>query len=159
MIIGIPVLVAASFLVGGTAAPPSGAEWLFPIGLVLVPTTGHLLVNWAHQHVTLTFASLMSLGVPVLSAAGAWLVFGDALNLLQVMGMVVVSAVLAFVVLEGERGGFRGGDPLPADGPDGPSEQASPAGRAGIAVSRVRTAARESGGSRPLCPPDERWKS
>ncbi|MDH3293045.1 MAG: DMT family transporter [Acidimicrobiia bacterium] len=119
MIIGIPVLVVASFLVGGTAAPPSGLQWLFPVGLVAVPTTGHLLVNWAHQHVTLTFASLMALGVPVLSAAGAWLVFGDALNRTQVVGMIVVVAVLAFVVLEGERGRFRARTPKPSGRPVG----------------------------------------
>jgi drug/metabolite transporter (DMT)-like permease len=123
MIIGIPVLVLASFLVGGTPAPPAGAQWLFPLGLVALPTTGHLLVNWAHRHVTLTFASLMALGVPVLSAAGAWLVFGDALNGTQVAGMVVVVLVLAFVVREGERGGFQGRPATDRSSPDSPTKE------------------------------------
>ena len=110
-IIGIPVLIIASFLVGGTAAPPSGAEWRFPLMLVALPATGHIMVNWAHRYVTLTFASLMALAVPVLSAGGAWLAFGDALNGSQVVGMVVVLLVLAFVVVQGEQGRFRSAKP------------------------------------------------
>ena len=113
--IGIPVLVVASFIVGGTAAPPSGAEWRFPLMLVALPATGHLLVNWAHRYVTLTFASLMALAVPVLSAGGAWLAFGEALNQLQVIGMIVVLLVLGFVVVQGERGQFKGQSDEPED--------------------------------------------
>lgn len=107
MLIGVPVLVVVCLLTGSTAAPPPAEQWLYPIGLVALPSTGHLLVNWAHQHVTLTFTSLMTLAVPVLSAAGAWLTFGEALTTMQVVGMAVVLAVLAFVVVEGERGRFR----------------------------------------------------
>lgn len=107
MLIGVPVLVVVCLLTVGTVAPPPADQWVYPIGLVALPTTGHLLVNWAHQHVTLTFTSLMTLAVPVLSAAGAWLAFGEALTAMQIAGMAVVLAVLAFVVLEGERGRFR----------------------------------------------------
>ncbi len=106
MLIGIPVLVVASLLIAGTARPPSGQQWLYPIGLVIFPTSGHFMVNWAHNHVTLTFTSLMALGVPVLSTFGTWLVHGDALTALQVGGIVTVVAVLAYVVVEGERGRF-----------------------------------------------------
>lgn len=107
MLIGVPVLVVVCLLTIGTATPPSPDQWVYPIGLVALPSTGHLLVNWAHQHVTLTFTSLLTLAVPVLSAGGAWLAFGEALTGLQIAGMVAVLAVLAFVVVEGERGGFR----------------------------------------------------
>lgn len=107
MLIGVPVLVVVCLLTAGTVAPPPADQWIYPIGLVALPSTGHLLVNWAHQHVTLTFTSLMTLAVPVLSAAGAWLVFGEALTTMQVLGMAVVLMVLAFVVVEGERGRFR----------------------------------------------------
>ncbi len=107
MIIGIPVLVGACLVLGADLAAPVGSAWLHPIGLVAVPSTGHLLINWAHRHVTLTFTSLMTLSVPVLSAGGAWAVFGEELNVTQVAGMVVVLVVLAVVVVEGERGRFR----------------------------------------------------
>ncbi len=109
MLIGIPVLAVACWLTIGSAAPPPADQWVYPIGLVALPTTGHLLVNWAHQHVTLTFTSLLTLAVPVLSAIGAWLAFGEALTALQILGMAVVMGVLAFVVVEGERGRFRSG--------------------------------------------------
>ena len=107
MLIGVPVLVVVCLLTIGTVAPPPADQWVYPIGLVALPTTGHLLVNWAHQHVTLTFTSLMTLAVPVLSAIGAWLAFREALTTMQVAGMAVVLTVLAFVVVEGERGRFR----------------------------------------------------
>ncbi len=109
MLIGIPVLVLVGLATGGSVGPPPPDQWIYPLGLVALPSTGHLLVNWAHQHVTLTFTSLMTLGVPVLSAAGAWLAFSEALTGLQIVGMAVVLAVLAFVVVEGERGRFRAG--------------------------------------------------
>ena len=107
MLIGIPVLVVVSAVTGNSLAPPSTDQWIYPIGLVALPTTGHLLVNWAHQHVTLTFTSLMTLAVPVLSAMGAWMVFDERLTGIQIVGMAAVLAVLAFVVVEGERGRFR----------------------------------------------------
>ena len=107
MIIGIPVLIVACLVLGADLAPPTGVEWLHPVGLVAIPSTGHLLVNWAHRHVTLTFTSLMTLSVPVLSAGGAWAVFGESLNAVQVAGMAVVLVVLAIVVVEGERGRFQ----------------------------------------------------
>ncbi|MDH5520814.1 MAG: DMT family transporter, partial [Acidimicrobiia bacterium] len=107
MLLGVPVLAAVCLLTIGTVAPPPADQWVYPMGLVALPTTGHLLVNWAHQHVTLTFTSLMTLAVPVLSAVGAWLAFSEALTTMQVAGMAVVLTVLAFVVVEGERGRFR----------------------------------------------------
>lgn len=107
MLIGVPVLVVVCLLTTGTVAPPPADQWVYPFGLVALPTTGHLLVNWAHQHVTLTFTSLMTLAVPVLSAAGAWMAFQEALTIMQVAGMAVVLVVLALVVVEGERGRFR----------------------------------------------------
>lgn len=107
MIIGIPVLVVSCVVLGADLSPPSGSAWLHPIGLVAVPSTGHLLVNWAHRHVTLTFTSLMTLAVPVLSAGGAWLAFGERLNAVQVGGMAVTMMVLAIVIVEGQRGRFR----------------------------------------------------
>jgi drug/metabolite transporter (DMT)-like permease len=64
---------------------------------------GHFLMSWAHGHVTLLGLSLLTLGIPVMSAAAAWLWLDEALVALQVLGMGVVVAALGLVSLSAAR--------------------------------------------------------
>lgn len=103
LIAGVPVL-ALVFLLdsGGMPVPPTN-QWIYVIGLVLLPGTGHLLISWAHAHVSLTLLSLFTLGVPVISVLGAAIIFDESVVALQVAGIVVVLAVLAFAIKESAR--------------------------------------------------------
>lgn len=78
-----------------------GADWLLIVAMVLVAgLVGHGLMTWAQRHLDITFASLLMLGSPVISAIGAWVVFGQRLSLVQIAGALVVLAALGAIVLE-----------------------------------------------------------
>jgi drug/metabolite transporter (DMT)-like permease len=53
--------------------------------------------------VSLTLVSLMTLAVPVLSIAGAAVLFDEGLVVVQVAGIAVVLAVLSFAIVETSR--------------------------------------------------------
>ena len=60
-------------------------------------------MNWAHLHVSLTLAGLLTLAIPVLSTVGAWLVLDQRLTVPQVVGMAVVLGSLVLVVRQDAR--------------------------------------------------------
>ncbi len=78
-----------------------GSDWLLVVAMVLVAgLVGHGLMTWAQRHLDITFASLLMLGSPVISAVGAWVVFGQRLSSVQIAGALVVLAALGAIVLE-----------------------------------------------------------
>lgn len=98
LIAGIPLLGVILFAETNSLPVPSGQQWWSVVGLVAIPGTGHLLMNWAHVHVSLTLASVLTLGVPVLSVVGAYLLFDETLVRLQVAGLALVLVVLAYAI-------------------------------------------------------------
>ena len=64
---------------------------------------GHFLMSWAHGHVTLLGVSLLTLGIPVVSAAAAWVWIDEPLVALQVLGMGVVITALGLVSVSAAR--------------------------------------------------------
>lgn len=78
-----------------------GTDWLPIIAMVLVSgLVGHGLMTWAQRHLDITLASLLMLGSPVISAIGAWIVFGQRLSGVQIAGAVVVLGALGGIVVE-----------------------------------------------------------
>lgn len=78
-----------------------GSDWLLILAMVLVSgLVGHGLMTWAQRHLDITFASLLMLGSPVISAVGAWIAFGQRLSSVQIAGALVVLAALGAIVLE-----------------------------------------------------------
>lgn len=78
-----------------------GSDWLLIGAMVLVSgLVGHGLMTWAQRHLDITLASLLTLGSPVISAVGAWIVFGQHLSSVQIAGSLVVLAALGAIVLE-----------------------------------------------------------
>jgi probable blue pigment (indigoidine) exporter len=59
---------------------------------------GHSLMNWSLVRIPLWVGSTFTLLIPVVSSGLAWLVLGEALNALQIVGMVVVVGALAVIV-------------------------------------------------------------
>lgn len=92
-------LVASS----GDASVPDGGDWVRLLVLAVGGTVGHLGVNWAHRHVTLTTASLLTLAVPVVSSTVAWFVLDEFLSPVQWLGAGVTLASLTLVVLRAVR--------------------------------------------------------
>jgi len=76
-----------------------GTDWLLMVGLVLLPgMVGHGLMMWAHQFVDVTITSMMTLGNPVVSIVGAWILYSQDLGPTQIAGCVVVLAALAQIL-------------------------------------------------------------
>ena len=59
---------------------------------------GHLLLNWAHDHLDLAVMSLLTLAVPVVAVITAAVFLDEPLALIQVIGMAIVVFALAAVV-------------------------------------------------------------
>jgi len=81
-------------LLGGQAAPTSGAQWAVIALLALGPGNGHLLVNWAHPRVSAALSSLVLAALPLLSSVWAALLFDEPYTLRHVAGMLLVLAAV-----------------------------------------------------------------
>lgn len=78
-----------------------GTDWMLIAAMVIVPgLIGHGFMTWAQRHMDITLASLLTLANPVISAIGAWVVFGQQLGGVQMAGAIVVLAALGGIVLE-----------------------------------------------------------
>jgi drug/metabolite transporter (DMT)-like permease len=78
-----------------------GVDWFSILGMVVLSgLVGHGLMTWAQRHIDITVASLLMLGGPVISAIGAWVVFGQQLTGVQIGGALVVLTALLAIVLE-----------------------------------------------------------
>jgi drug/metabolite transporter (DMT)-like permease len=56
---------------------------------------GHGLISWASRHIPVTTTSLLTLGSPVISVFGGWLVYDQHLGVAQVLGAAFVLGGLA----------------------------------------------------------------
>lgn len=82
---------------------PDAADWVRLVALAVGGTLGHLAVNWAHRHVSLTTASLLTLAIPVVSSTIAWFVLDEHLSEVQWVGAGITLASLTAVVLRAVR--------------------------------------------------------
>lgn len=63
-------------------------------------TTAHVLMVWAHRYVPASVSAPLLLAEPPLVAMAAWLLFGEALGAVEIVGSLVVVAVLVGMVRE-----------------------------------------------------------
>jgi drug/metabolite transporter (DMT)-like permease len=103
-IVSAVAVVPLPLIFDGTLGTTSVDGWLTIVYLTVVNgLLGHFLMAYAHGHVTLLTISLLTLGIPVISAAGAAVLIDEPLTALQVIGMIVVLSALAMVSLATER--------------------------------------------------------
>jgi drug/metabolite transporter (DMT)-like permease len=102
LLVATAVVLPFALLAPGPFNP--GAEgWLVVFVVALLSGgVGHFLMNWAHPHIPLFLASLLTLAVPVMSTTVAALFLDEPVNLLQVLGMAVVLGAVSLVVLRTE---------------------------------------------------------
>lgn len=79
----------------------SGLGWVALI--VAVPGSGHVVMNWAHAHTTLTSTSLLTLAMPVISSGLAALFLGQAVVPVQIVGIAITLGALAAVTAYNAR--------------------------------------------------------
>jgi drug/metabolite transporter (DMT)-like permease len=93
------VVTPVDIIWGDPIGTVTGVEWLWVTLLALLAgCSGHVLMTWAQKHVNLGIASIMVLGTTVVTAAGAWIFFDQALSALQIVGGVVVLVGLGGVL-------------------------------------------------------------
>jgi len=97
-LVGSVVLLPIALIDAGGLSLPSQDNWAGIVLLLLIPGTGHFLMNWAHARVPLTVSSLLTLGLPVLSAFGAAIVLDEPIAGWQIPGIAIVMAALIAVV-------------------------------------------------------------
>ena len=64
---------------------------------------GHSLVAWSHRHVEAWLGSLITQCQPIVGSIAAWILLGESLTTVTIVGGIVVLAATADVLL-GRRG-------------------------------------------------------
>jgi drug/metabolite transporter (DMT)-like permease len=77
------------------------SDWVWIVLLAIVPSSGHVLVNWAHRYLDVTISSVIVSASPVVAAVGAYLVLNQTLDPLQIIGGAV--GVAAICIVAGRR--------------------------------------------------------
>lgn len=98
--------VGALALVTGNLAGGGGLTWTNALWICLVlavPGSGHIVMNWAHNHTTLMLTSLATLTMPVTSTAAAWIFLDQSVSAAQMAGIAAVLTALTFVVVGDSR--------------------------------------------------------
>lgn len=99
------LLTPFAFLLDTGLVVPRGLDWLWLALLGVIPGAGHFLFNWAHRYVPATISSLVQAAVPLVATAVAFVVLGEPLTALQVVGAVVaVLAISVICVISNRRG-------------------------------------------------------
>lgn len=97
-IVGTVVLFPIATIDAGGVTLPEGNNWWWLLGLLAVPGTGHLLMNWSHPRVKLTVTSMLTLAIPVITTIGGVVFFDEAVDAWQIAGIAVVLSALAAVI-------------------------------------------------------------
>jgi drug/metabolite transporter (DMT)-like permease len=100
MMVVATVAVAPVALLWSERLAPGGLdEWAWVTLLALGSGGfGHLLINWAHDHIDLSVMSLLTLAVPIVAVASAAIFLDESIVLMQVIGMAIVVVALGVVV-------------------------------------------------------------
>ena len=104
LIVATVVAAPVAIVLGGRFLPPNAADWGWIAALAIGSGgVGHLLINWAHDHVDLSVMSVMTLAVPVVAVVSAALFLDEPIVGTQVLGMAVVVLALGVVVVRTSR--------------------------------------------------------
>ena len=106
MLVGTACIAPVALVTGQLGGRTGTLTWSsfgWVVVIVLLPGSGHLLINWAHNHTTITTSSLLTLLIPVLGTVGGALWLDQRVNATQAAGIGVVLAALAVVIVGDSR--------------------------------------------------------
>ena len=76
-----------------------GKDMLLIAGQVFISgLLGHTIMTWCARFLDITLVSLINLLSPAISMAGAWLIYGQSMRSVQVLGATIMMVSIAFVV-------------------------------------------------------------
>lgn len=100
VVYGVPWAVLGGFDLGQLGT----VDWVLVLTMVVAQgVAAHGLHAWSLKHLDATVSSLLTLGCPVLSAIGAFAIYGERLTAVQFAGATVVLASLAGVAVVARR--------------------------------------------------------
>ena len=104
MLVATIAIAPVAVLFGGNLDPGGLHNWAW-ICLLAIGSggIGHLIINWAHDHVDLTVMSLLTLAVPVFAVASAAIFLDEGVTWVQALGMAIVLGALAVVAVSAAR--------------------------------------------------------
>ena len=99
MLVGA-VGVTPGVIIFGTGISVDNSQVLVGVlMLALLPSLGHLLINWAHPHLELWISSTITSAMPIVAALGALAVFGEPIVMWQGLGMLIVLVAVSRVAM------------------------------------------------------------
>ena len=115
VVVAAGVVVSAVVLVGAEpVAAISGGDLLIAAYIAIVPgAVGHFVTTWPLQRVPANVPPVMQLAMPFLAGALAWLLLGQRITVLHVLGGVVTIAGVAGSLLSPGGKGVVEGSPEP----------------------------------------------
>ena len=99
LIVGAIAMTPWVLLSGHAALPHDKVDIGWAALIALLPGSGHLLVNWAHRSVGIMITSMLTLGIPVVSIAGAAVLLGEPLASVQIVGVVMTVVSVGLVLV------------------------------------------------------------
>ncbi|MGH9072620.1 MAG: DMT family transporter [Acidimicrobiales bacterium] len=107
MIVAAVVMTPVALLSGQVMHPVPAMSWLWIGLMVLVPGTGHILINWAHRFVDVSVSSVIGAANPVVAGVAALIVLGEPLTIVQVLGGLVAVGAIAVIAARRPPGAGR----------------------------------------------------
>jgi drug/metabolite transporter (DMT)-like permease len=104
MIAAALVMTPTAIIASGVPDWPAARDWVAVWGVALVPGfVGHTLVIWSHRHVESWRSALITQCSPVITVTLAWIVLGEPLTPLVVLGGAIVIAATGAVLVSAAR--------------------------------------------------------
>jgi drug/metabolite transporter (DMT)-like permease len=104
MLVAAVELTALGFATGTSMAPPRGSDWAWIWVITIFPgALGHLMLAWSHRHVEAWLGALITQCQPVVASVAAWIILGESLTALTIVGGLVVLGATASILMRGSR--------------------------------------------------------
>ena len=114
LLVSAVVITPVALLTGAPLGGVEGDSWVWLGLFVLVPgALGHFLVNWAHRFVDVTISSVIVVGLPVVAAVLAFVLLDETLGPLEIVGGLVVVACVAAIAARPTLSTAAASDDLP----------------------------------------------
>ena len=98
------VMTPTAFLLAGVPTWPTARDWFAIAGVALVPGfVGHTLVIWSHRHVESWLSALITQCSPVVTVTLAWVLLGESLPPLAIVGGAIVIVATGVVLVAAAR--------------------------------------------------------
>ena len=111
--VGTIVITPWCLITGDDVGSITVKDVVLLVAMVVFPgLVGHGLISWASRHLPVTTTSLLTLGSPVVSVIGGWLIFDQDLGWGQIVGAALVIGGLAGTVWDASSRVVRTVEPV-----------------------------------------------